>query len=259
MNRAIIGFDRRIELAWMDAAADCVSTGRTVAETRADLNALLEGAVGSGATTAARAKTIGVLMRLWVKPLRGREDHRDRGIDLLTCLGPEQHVWVHWGTALAAYPFFFDIAANVGRLIAQQGNVSLAALTRRMAESWGDRTTMRRALQRVVRSMVAWGVLRETADRGTFNGPALLSVPSPDVAAWLLEAVLRGSGAVSIPLRQAGGIPALFPFQVELSIRDVRNHAGVEVHREGVDRDVLSLRAYSYAPSSLSFPDRERT
>lgn len=242
MNRTTIGFDRRLELAWMDAAANCVARGCSVAEARVELNALLDGAVGADATASARANTVGVLMRLWIKPPAARRGHRDRGNNLLQRLPPEQHVWVHWGTALATYPFFFDTAATTGRLLGQQGTVSLAALTRRMAESWGERTTMKRAIQRVVRSMVAWGALRESGERGTFTGPETLTAPPPEVAAWLLEAALRGSGAGSIPLRQAGGLPALFPFRVELAMRDVRDQAGVEVHREGVDREVLTLR-----------------
>lgn len=242
MNRATIGFDRRVDLAWMDAAAECMARGLSVAEARAELNTLLDGAVGADAAASARANTVGVLMRLWVKPQAARRGHRDRGLNLLQRVSPEQRVWIHWGTAVAAYPFFYDSATAAGRLLGQQGTASLAALTRRMAESWGERTTMKRALQRVVRSMVAWGALRETSERGTFAAPESRSSPPPEVSAWLLEAALRGSGAGSIPLRQAGGLPALFPFHVELSMRDIRAQEGVEVHREGVDREVLTLR-----------------
>jgi len=42
-----------------------------------------------------------------------------------------------------------------------QGEVSLASLRRRLAERWGDRSLMPQATRKVVRSMVAWGVLRD--------------------------------------------------------------------------------------------------
>jgi hypothetical protein len=242
MDRSIIGFDRRLELSWLDEAAAAAARNDTPAMARSTLKTVLEGTVGADELASARANTVGVLMRLWVRVQPQRREHRNRGINLLSRLPPHQHVWVHWGTALAAYPFFYDVASLIGKQLHLQESVSLAVLTRRMAELWGDRSTMKRALQRVVRSMVSWGVLRETSERGTFIGPVSRSTPPPEVAAWLLEAVLRGSGVGSLSLNGANGQTCLFPFQVELSPRDLREQPGVELHREGVDREVLTLR-----------------
>lgn len=241
MNRATIGFDRRIELSWLDEAAACAARGERRATARSSLEALLGPDAGAPGSSA-RSNTIGVLIRLWVWVGEPRRGHRDRGLNLLSRLPPEQHVWIHWGAALAAYPFFYDTATHLGRQLSLQGSVSLASLTRRMAESWGDRTTMARALQRVVRSMVSWGALRETEERGTFAAPEVRSLPPAEVGAWLLEAALRGSGAEALTLRHGNGQACLFPFKVELSSRELRDQPGVELHREGGERDVVVLR-----------------
>ena len=84
--------------------------------------------------------------------------------------------------------FFRDVAATTGRLLALQGEAALSQIVRRMAESWGERSTVTRAVQRVVRSFVEWGVLAESGDRGVFSPAAKVVVSGDRVGPWLVEA-----------------------------------------------------------------------
>jgi hypothetical protein len=56
---------------------------------------------------------------------------------------------MHWGMSVACYPFFAEVAAQVGKLLALNGHANLSQIVRRMTETSGDRSTLPRAVQRV--------------------------------------------------------------------------------------------------------------
>ena len=167
---------------------------------------------------------------------------RDDALTLLRGRTGRDRLPLHWGMCLATYPFFRDVAATTGRLLALQGNAALSQIVRRMAESWGERTTVARAVQRVVRSCVEWGVLVETSRRGVFS-PAEKVVASGDaVGPWLLEAGLLSSGRREYPLRGLVDGASFYPLDLALSVGDVSRSPRLELCRQGLDEDVVVLK-----------------
>jgi len=70
---------------------------------------------------------------------------------------------------MAVYPFWASVATQVGRLLKLQGSVAAAHVQRRMRESYGERETVSRRVRFVLRSYVAWRVLRETGAQGVYS------------------------------------------------------------------------------------------
>src|SRR5690606_31156816 len=64
-RRANIGFDRRIDLEWLDAAAAQAAAGAPTDEMHAYLWSLLDGAVSGDKFNSARGKTVTVLNHIW--------------------------------------------------------------------------------------------------------------------------------------------------------------------------------------------------
>jgi hypothetical protein len=245
-RRPTIGIDRKIRLTWLDTAAGLVGKGATPAEIRSQLDLALAEEVAGEGTHGARGKTLTVLLHIWVlvpPPLRA---FRDQGIALFHEAQPKDRICLHWGMALATYPFFRDLSTNIGRLLDLQGNVALSQLTRRMAESWGERTTLVRAVQRVARSMLEWGVLAESKERGIYQAMPRQAVHSLEIATWMLESLLHAGQLEAASFRQLVRSPVLFPFSITVHPANVRDHPRMELSRQGLDEDVLILR-----------PDRE--
>ena len=236
-----IGFDRKVELSWLDAVASKVAAGATEEEVRAYLWRLLKGAVAGEGPHSARGKTVTVLAHIWSQVPEEARALRDRAARLLPEVPPEHRMALHWAMALATYPFFADVATAVGRLLVLQENVALAQVTRRLVELWGERTTMVRAAQRVVRSMVQWGVLKDTAERGVYERAGPPMEPGGPLAQLLLEALLLGVSSDGMPVDQAIQHPALFPFRLDLAAHDLRRAARFHIHRQGLDVDVVGL------------------
>lgn len=243
-KRRTIGFDRKIQLAWLDATADWAAQGLSVPEIRSELEELLAEEVAGGSYRGAREKTITVLLHIWVLVPDHLVPLRDDGLRLLRGLSGQDRLPLHWGMCIASYPFFRDVAATTGRLLALQGTAVLSQITRRMAEVWGERSSVIRAVQRVLRSLVLWGVIEETAERGVFAATPKVTVKRTDgVGPWLLEAGMSNCEKGTWTLAGILTDSALFPFTMHLSRRDVERNSRLEIHREGLDTDLVVLRS----------------
>ena len=244
--RRIIGFDRKIRLGWLDATAEWTAQGLVAPAIREQLDRLLDGQVAGEGPRSARRKTMTVLLHVWTAVPDEVAQLRDDGLVLLRGRGGRDRLPLHWGMCLATYPFFRDVAAATGRLLALQGAAALAQIVRRMAETWGERTTATRAVQRIVRSFVEWGVLMETGNRGTYVPAAKIAVSG--VGPWLLEAGLVSSGRREYPLRALAAGAAFYPFDMTLSAPDVSGNPRLEICRQGLDEDVVLLNPKVAAP-----------
>ncbi len=189
-----IGIDRRLDIEWLDAVAGQVAAGASEPEIRSFLFRLLDGVVAGGNRRGTACyKTVGVLSRTWVNVAPTSRSLRDRGAKLLPTLDAEQRVALHWAMLTAAYPFFRDVSTSIGRLLSLQGDFTVGQLTRRVQEAWGDRSTVIRATQRIVRSMTQWGAIGETGTRGEYESREGL-IPAPcSVSELLIEALLLGA------------------------------------------------------------------
>ena len=105
-NRTSIGFDRKVDLAWLDAVASRVAAGATEEEVRSYLWRLLEGTVAGNRFNSARGKTVTVLAHIWSQVPEDAHSLRDRAVRLLPEVPPAHRVALHWAMALATYPFF---------------------------------------------------------------------------------------------------------------------------------------------------------
>ena len=235
---ATIGFDRRVQREWLDAIASKRAAGATVPELRKFGHKLLRSECPADE---ARGKTLTVLFHLWVDVPANGVDLRDGAGKLLADLDSTHRIALHWGLGLATYPFFRDTADGTGRLLALQDSVSLAQIQRRLAERWGQRSTTQRAAQRIVRSWIDWGVLRESKQRGTYLARKPIELAGP-LASWMVEAILVGTDAESRAVAEVRKAPQLFPFDLKVSAHDLRRAPRIAVHRQGVDEDVVMLR-----------------
>ena len=234
----VVGFDRRVRCDWLDAIASQRAAGLKTADLRRYGHRLLRGEFPGND---ARGKTLTVIFHLWVDVPERASALRDAALKLLPNLRTDCRVALHWGLGLATYPFYRDVADATGRLCALQGDVSLAQLQRRLAERWGQRPTAERAAQRIVRSWIDWGMLKETGQRGTYS-PAHRLTLSAELSSWMVEAVLVGTDAESQPVSSIRVTPQLFPFDVQVSAHELRRSPRLVVHRQGIDEDIVALR-----------------
>lgn len=252
-DQRTIGLDRLVRLEWMDAAAGRLAAGDTPKIARDYIWELLEGVVAGSTTSTARGKTITVLARVWLAPPAAALPLRDAAVEVLAHASADERLAIHWAMFSAAYPFFVDVAGLVGKSLALNGEVALSQLTRRLVDTWGDRSTLRLAAQRLMRSMVQWGALRDGGKVGLYLAPQKKAVLPSAIVEFLLEGLLV-SAQRGMPLAQMASHPSLFPFHVHADLTALRRSERLRIHRQGDQTDFLEMVVPRAFP-----PKRKRT
>ncbi len=240
-----IGFSQRVRLEWLERTASLILAGNDPKAIQAALQALLADrlSIGGKAIRGNREKAITILMKTWLLVPDGLESFRDEGMELLKRLPENQHLAIHWGMTMAVYPFFGQIAEQIGRLLRLQGDFTATHLQRRVREKYGQRETVYRAARRTMRSMVDWGVLSDAGEKGHYQRGKVCSVKDRAVAVWLVEAVIRSNGDASANLRSLCDSPCLYPVRLPaLTRHDLQGHPRLDCQRQGLDQDVVRMR-----------------
>jgi len=237
--RKVVGIDRKIKRAWLDKVLDQLVTMTEEAELRAFLDRTLkEGLPGKES----RAKSVGIILRIWSGVPKERRAMRDRAVALLARISGQERIWLHWGMTALAYPFFRDAAEVVGRLLGLQDDFTTAQVQARLLTAWGDRATSKEAAQKLLTTLVDWEVLRSTKMKGNFLPARKMTTGVPELQLWLLEALLGASAADEIEAQQLLRLPDSFPFTLTIGVADLRKHEGFNIHRQGLDMDMVALR-----------------
>ncbi len=240
-----IGFSQRIRLEWLEYSANQVLAGNPTEEIKGALQKYLADklSVGNTPVRGNRDKAITILMKVWVNPGKELHPFNEQGLRLLSENPKSTHMAIHWGMAMAAYPFWRVVAGCVGRLLRLQDSVSAAQVQQRIREQCGERVTVSRAARRILRSFHDWGVLVDTKVKGVYKQGKILTIKDPQVTSWMVEALLHTTESGADALESLLAAPAIFPFRLHrLSADQMADLSGrIERVRHGLDESLLML------------------
>jgi len=240
-ERRRIGFDRTILSEWLDATAARVISGEAPEATRKFLWDFLEDVEPGTTNNSSRGKTLTVLTRIWVSVPFQAEPLRQAALKCIASTSGDKRIGVHWAMVVGTHPFFFEVATHVGNLIKLNGQANRSQIKRRMTEVWGDRSTLERTIQHVLRSIVQWGPLHAGSEyRSLIAADQRVSIDS-DVGQLLVHSVLLGHGR-GLPFFHLIDHPALFPFALKISAQDLMRNPMFRVQRQGDQSDFVELQ-----------------
>lgn len=231
----LIGFDRYVDIDWCRSALDAAATQSSIDVVRDQVATMLPG-------SESQRKTLDILKRLSVKPFEHLNDFIGRGVAIYKSQGVASTLSLVWGASIASYPFFGKTAETTGRLLSLQGDCSIKELQRRMAEQYGDRSGIERAVSRVLQSQASWQALSrdETTKRVSKLGEVCIG--DDEITAWLIEAAVRYAGK-PIPVPSLQSLPVLFPFTLTRPLAYVvSNSANLMLRSEGPSNHFVALR-----------------
>lgn len=242
-----IGIKQAIRFEWMQKAANLLLEGLDAKTIRQELHEFLADRKGNGSegerSEHTRTFTVNNLMKIWVSPDTELIPFRDSSLAFLG-ENPSMALAVHWGMISAVYPFWFNTARQTGRLLALQDQVTHTQIVNRLKEQYGDRQTVSRCAQYVIRSFVAWGALKDSEAKGCYEKVAPVSIADSDLAILMFESALlatpEAKGALGLLLNN----PVFFPFQFPVLTGDFVSQCSdrIDVVRHGLDEELLKLK-----------------
>jgi len=247
-----LGIKQTIQKEWMDRTLRMVLAGMTEKEIRQDLDQYLSTQKQSGGIGERGQKTYGMaigILASWFAPEDDLRGFRDEALKIARVIPAEEWLPLHWAVISAAYPFWFNVAKQVGRLFNLQESVTQVQIFNRIKEQYGDRETVARNARYTVRSFVAWGVLQESGVKGCYKKAPSRQIHDRKLAVLMMEAALfaipEGKMAFGALLRN----PAFFPFELSVMTSDFisRTSSCIDVIRHGLDDEIVMLISASCA------------
>lgn len=242
-----IGIKQAIRFEWMQKAANLLSAGLDAKTIRQELHEFLADRKGNGLegerSDQTRTFVVDNLVKIWASQDAVLVPFRDASLAFLQ-KNPSMALAVHWGMISAAYPFWFNVARQTGRLLALQDQVTHTQIVNRLKEQYGDRQTVSRCAQYVIRSFVAWGVLHDSDSKGCYKKADPVNIADSNLAILILESALlatpEAKGALGLLLNN----PAFFPFQLPVMAGDFASQRSdrIDVVRYGLDEELLKLK-----------------
>jgi len=249
-NRNIqIGIDRLVRLKWLEKTARLYMAGNDAPDIKAVLQEELKSAFRSKdiKVRGSLDKTITILMKIWVRPPSELRPFHQEGLKFLSYLPREEQIAIHWGMTMAVYPFWGNVATQVGRLLRLQGTAAASQVQRRVREQYGERETVSRRVRYVLRSFIDWKVLKEASEKGSFKAAHEIAINHDKVISWLAEAVLHTQSNGSAALKSILDSTSLFPFRITpiSAERLITLSERLDVLRHGFDQNLIMLRTES--------------
>ncbi|MCF6238619.1 MAG: hypothetical protein L3J79_07390, partial [Candidatus Marinimicrobia bacterium] len=213
-----LGVKQVIRLEWMERAVHLSMSGMGPQEIRSELHEYLAGRKGDGLigerSKLTCSQAVVVLMNIWGKPnpeiAAFIEDVKlqiqSNGVD------PAERKALYWAAISAAYPFWFNVARQVGRLLNLQDQITKQQIVRRLKEQYGDRQTVSRVARYVIRSFVAWNVLKDTEKRGCYERGHVLTIHDQTTVRLLLEGALHALPEGKSSISALSNNPGFFIF-----------------------------------------------
>lgn len=236
----LIGFRRNIYLEWLEEAATLVCMGDEDGAIRAQLDHSLSSRIASDVN---RRQAIDILANTWLK---SRVEHPILHATALRLFqkttAPDDHIALHYGMTLLAYPFFRQAAQIIGQTLRFGGAVRTATLQEKMPQIVGDLGAVRAACKRVTFSLRNWGILVDGAKRYEYVAREPRLQPSQgELACWMLAASLEAGPANQLPLRDLVRAPELFPFEMDVTAQSLNACRLLDVQRTGGGWDVVAM------------------
>ncbi|NQV32389.1 MAG: hypothetical protein HQ515_06825 [Phycisphaeraceae bacterium] len=242
-----IGIKQVIHFEWVKKTANLLLSGVDTKTIRQELHDFIADKKGNGSSgkrsDQTRTFVVNNLMKIWVTPDSDLIPFRDAALGFLR-QNPSMALAVHWAVISAVYPFWFNVAKQIGRLLGLQEEVTQKQIINRMKEQYGDRETVSRYSRYVIRSFINWGVLEDAKSGGVYRYGHHTNIgDNTELIGLIIEGLLHQHAEGRMHVDALLRSPGLFPFSLpHCSIENViSKNDRVEIEKTGFELLMIHL------------------
>jgi hypothetical protein len=207
-----IGIKQVIRYEWMNYTLELLGSGLDMDEIRKELKHYLSTRKGSGETDKRAEYTMSIavsmLLNIWVNPNNKLLPFRNDLLRMSTV--KEFEPACHWAMIASAYPFWFNISYILGSLFKTQDQIKKSQILARLYEILGERNTVERCSRYVIRSFIAWDIIRDSEKAGFYEKGKILQITDYRLMSLLIESMLYAVPEKRLPLTDILNCPVFF-------------------------------------------------
>ena len=230
-----IGFNRHLEMDWLVQTASWSANGVHGQALKNKIDVLLAPSFDS---KVAQDKTRNLLFGIWDSESNSVPKAFHDDACRLLIEHSEVNIAIHWGMMLAKYPFFYNVASQIGRMAKHEGLFIYSQLEQRITENYGDTSTIKRCIQFVVRTLMNLELL-SNPKQGLYQLRKPITINHDSVIAWLVEVSVRAEGNSSKSMSAISNDPAWFPFDINFNENRLSSNTRLDVHHQANDAIVF--------------------
>ena len=239
-----VGIKQGLRIEWLDKALDLRLAGLSNAEVRDELINYMSSRLDSGARGERGETTtkiaVSMLMNVWGNVASDIEPLQEKALSLVDV----NRICCHWAMISAAYPFWYQVAQQTGRLLFLQEQTTKAQIIQKIRENYGDRSSVIRSARRVVQGFIGLDVLSNIDDSNQLGlvKPVILD---SKCAVLLFESALYAEREGKLALASMRSNPAFFPFQIPIVTSGiVQNKSNlIDVNLFSFNDELLKLKS----------------
>lgn len=225
-----VGFDQRIFLNHLDYTAM-----KTKRYTRKEMYSILDSYLRDDiAGTKSRKNAITILMKTWYLVKEEIVSLRDQILEEFNNLDSGERLFAHWCMTLAAYPFFKDVAYELGRLFQLQDTVTSRYVNQRMKSIYGNRRRVEVATSAVLSSMRLWEIILPVKGGVNSKGKTF-TITNPFLQSFYIQILLHLIENPSIQMEVVRNHPLFFAFNLDLDMLKLRKDKALTFYNQGID------------------------
>lgn len=232
-----VGFDRTIKIEWLDKVVELYKNEKEVKKIK---NELYEFLIDKVICEDNRRKCVNILIYTWVEVPKEYQDIRDKALVLFDNATDKERLFMHWFMLMLAFPIFNDIIDLIGKLLSIQDEFSLSTIKQRIFELWGERSTVKYAVEKIIASMVQWKVLERQSKPGMYKKAPLIEIKNADIKLLFIECYLKSSKRPYINYYELNSLYKVFPFKITINLQDFYKSDMLNLNKMG-DSVVIAI------------------
>ena len=235
MKKAV-GFDQKILLNYLNYTANEANDTKKIEMYKKLEQYLIKDIKGNKS----RKNAITILMKIWYSGNETNKCIQKRAFRLLPELDLKERIVLHWGMTLMAYPFFKEIASEIGRLSSRQHDFSSSQIYRKIKELYGDRRRVEVSCNAVFTSLKNWRVITQIK-QGVYSLTDKIMIPNNNLMNWLVEAAIISSKNEYIQMDEIPTLSYLFPFSFNINTGLLDNSI-FEITNQDINKTIIRIK-----------------